>query len=75
MTHTDLAKRIREAIYTRSDLEGGAISREQMDQAIEGALARFAPANSWVERSPPGPQGEGASIPSWVREALRPINN
>ena len=59
MTHSELAKRIRDAIYSRSDLEGGAISREQMDNAIEGALARFSPANSWVERPAPGIRGSG----------------
>ena len=54
MTHAELAKRIRQSIYERSDMEGGAISREQMDNAIEGALSRFAPSNSWVERPAPG---------------------
>ena len=38
MTHAELAKKIREAVYERAGTEGGAISREQMDDAIEGVL-------------------------------------
>lgn len=65
MDHATFARQIRDAIYARSDLEGGAISREQMDQAIEGALARFAPANSWIERPAPGIKACGNTI-EWV---------
>ena len=38
MTHAELARKIRDAIYERSNDEGGAISREQMDDAIEKTL-------------------------------------
>lgn len=44
MTHAELARKIREAVYERANTEGGAISREQMDDAIEGALAAAMPA-------------------------------
>lgn len=50
MTHAELAKKIREAVYDRANHEGGAISREQMDDAIEGALAKLmpkAPSPAW----------------------------
>jgi hypothetical protein len=40
-TNADKARIIREAIFARSDEEGGAISREQMKQAIEGALNKM----------------------------------
>lgn len=63
MDHAELAKKIRAAIYNRSDEEGGAISREQMENAIEGALIRFAPANSWVERPAPGIKVCDGSMP------------
>ncbi len=43
MTNAEIARKIREAIYERSNDEGGAISREQMDEAIEGALVKMAP--------------------------------
>jgi len=43
MTHAELAKKIREAVYDRANYEGGAISKEQMDDAIEGALAKAMP--------------------------------
>jgi hypothetical protein len=65
MDHAELAKKIRAAIYNRSDEEGGAISREQMENAIEGALARFAPANSWVERPAPGIKACGNVVTSY----------
>lgn len=43
MTNKDRARAIRDAIYARSDIEGGAISREQMDEAIESALNKMTP--------------------------------
>ena len=46
MTHAELAKKIREAVYERATTEGGAISREQMDDAIERALAAALPKES-----------------------------
>lgn len=48
MSNADLAKKIREAIYERSDDEGGAISREQMDDAIERALNADKPTNPYA---------------------------
>lgn len=41
MTNAEIALKIRDAIYERSDDEGGAISREQMDEAIEEALDKM----------------------------------
>lgn len=39
MGHAELAKKIRQAIFDRADQEGGAISREEMDDSIEKVLA------------------------------------
>lgn len=44
MTHSELAKKIRDSIYERATSEGGAISREQMEDAIEGVLTKAMPA-------------------------------
>lgn len=44
MTNADRAKTIREAIFARADEEGGAVSREQMEDAIRGALDKMAAA-------------------------------
>lgn len=38
MSHADLAKALRDAIFQRSSEEGGAISREQMADTIERVL-------------------------------------
>ncbi len=43
MTHAELAKKIREAVYERATYEGGAISKEQMEDAIERALVKLMP--------------------------------
>ena len=39
MTHAEIAKKIREAVYERASAEGGAISKEQMEDAIGRVLA------------------------------------
>lgn len=39
MTHAELAQKIREAVYARASEEGGAISKEQMEDAIGRVLA------------------------------------
>lgn len=38
MTNAELAQKIRDAVYECATREGGAISREQMQDAIEGVL-------------------------------------
>lgn len=43
MNHAELAKKLREAVYDRATYEGGAISKEQMEDALERALAKLMP--------------------------------
>lgn len=44
MTHAELAQKIREAVYARASEEGGAISKEQMEDTIGRVLAVAIPA-------------------------------
>ncbi len=71
MSNADLAKKIREAIYERSDDEGGAISREQMDDAIERALnAENKPANPYTSGVYVGTDGVRYEILDFVRDMV-----
>lgn len=54
MTHADLAQKIREAVYARASEEGGAISKEQMEDTIGRVLAvalPVAPQPAWAYTS------------------------
>ena len=71
MSNADLAKKIREAIYERSDDEGGAISREQMDDAIERALnAENKRANPYTSGVYVGTDGVRYEILDFVRDMV-----
>ena len=51
MTHAELAQKIREAVYDRASEEGGAISKEQMEDTIGRVLAMalpVAPQPAWT---------------------------
>mgnify|MGYP000352555277 CR=1 FL=1 len=58
MDRKEVSRKIREAIYDRASEEGGAISKEQMEDAIEKVLTGFMPnTNPWLRPS------RGASAP------------
>ena len=58
MTNAEKAEKIRDAIFARSSDEGGAISKEQMADAIEGVLNKMALA--------PGVLPQGSQRPHWA---------
>lgn len=75
MTHAELAQKIRDAIYARASDEGGAISKEQMEDTIGRVLAvaiPAAPQPTWTHAAMDAAMARQAAIraatmqPAWA---------